>query len=325
MRPSFDPPAGTIPRDRWNRPLVTPPDGGKAVAYTRCTTFVDCLEDKYNLQQWQLRQCAIGLADRADLLMAVSAHRDDKKALNGITDKAMEAAASSAASTTGTAVHALCERVDRGQPLGIVPPQARRDVEAYQAATSFLEHIHIEQFTVCDDLKIGGTPDRVVRWGDEYYIADIKTGSSVTWGALKIAMQLAVYAHSIPYIPPGVRREYDGYVNLDKAIVIHLPAGEAKPQLYFVDIKAGWDAVQTASDVRTWRARKDWYEPIYVPELPPPAAVAAVSTVDELITSAATVDELRHVWAKAIAAGTWTEANLAHAVERKAELERVAS
>lgn len=322
MTAAFDTPAPTIPRDRWNRPLVTPALGGKPVPYTRCTTFVDCLEDKYNLQQWQLRQCAIGLADRADLLMAVSAHRDDKQALNGITDKAMEAAASSARATTGTAVHALCERVDRGQPLGIVPVAARRDVEAYQAATSFLTHIHIEQFTVHDELKIGGTPDRVVRWGSEYYIADLKTGSTITWGALKIAMQLAVYAHSVPYIPPGVRKEYDGYVNLDKAIVIHLPAGEAKPQLYFVDIKSGWDAVQVAAKVRQWRARKDWYETIYVPELPPPAAVAAVPGVDELINAASTVDQLRHVWAKAIAAGTWTEANLARAVERKAELEK---
>lgn len=324
MPQHFDTPTPTIPRDRWNRPLVTPPDGGKPVAYTRCTTFVDCLEDKYNLQQWQLRQAAIGLADRPDLLMAVSAHRDDKRALNGVVDKALEAAASSASATTGTAVHALCERVDRGQPLGIVPASARADVEAYQAATSFLESVHIEQFTVLDSLKIGGTPDRVVKWDGVYYIADIKTGSDITWGALKIAMQLAVYAHSVPYIPPGIRKDYDGWVDKDQAIVIHLPAGKADPHLYFVDIQAGWAAVQTASEVRQWRSRKDWYEPISTPQGEPPAA-ALSSTVDDLITAAATVNELRTVWAKAIAAGTWTEANLAHARERKAELEKVAS
>ncbi len=114
MTPQFDGPAATIPRDRWNRPLIVPPGGGKPTAYTRCTTFVDCLEDKYNLQRWQLRQCAIGLADRPDLLLSVSAHRDDKHALNSITEKAMEAAQSSARSTMGTATHALGERVDRG-------------------------------------------------------------------------------------------------------------------------------------------------------------------------------------------------------------------
>ena len=36
-----------IPRDRWGRPLVIPPGGGKKrVAYRRVTTFVGVLEDR---------------------------------------------------------------------------------------------------------------------------------------------------------------------------------------------------------------------------------------------------------------------------------------
>lgn len=323
----FDTPVAVIPRDRWNRPLVTPTGGGKPVAYTRCTTFVDCLEDKYNLQQWQLRQTAIGLADRPDLLMAVSAHRDDKKALNGITEKAMEAAASSARSTTGTALHALCERVDRGQPLGIVPEAARRDVEAYQDATADMEHVYIEQFSVHDELKIGGTPDRVVKYNGDYYIADIKTGSDISWGALKIAMQLAVYAHAVPYLPPGERQPYPFHVDQQEAIVIHLPAGEQRCELSFVDIGRGWEAVSTAARVRALRAYKDWYVPVQrgPRDDPPPTPTAAAATVDELIVGTSTVDELRHVWVTAIAAGTWTDAHLVQALEHKAKLERVAS
>lgn len=316
----FDAPAATIPRDRWNRPLVTPVGGGKPQAYTRCTTYVDCLEDKYNLQKWQLRQCALGLADRPDLLLSVSAHRDDKQALNQVCDKAMEAAASSARSTTGTALHALCERVDRGQPLGVVPASARADVEAYQAATAFLEHVHIEQFTVNDELKIGGTPDRVVNWDDILYIADIKTGTDISWGALKIAMQLAVYAHSVPYIPPGVRKGYDGWIDQDRGVVIHLPAGERRCELFFVDLTAGWEAVQVATKVRQLRSRKDWYTPIPGPRGEPPVA-GALSTVDAQIDAARTVGELEQVWVAAIAASTWTQEHTAHAITRKAELE----
>lgn len=324
MSYAFDTPHATIPRDRWNRPLIVPPDGGKPKAYTRCTTFVDVLEDKYNLQRWQLRQCAIGLADRPDLLLSVSAHRDDKQALNQVCDKAMEAAQSSARSTTGTALHALCERVDRGQPLGIVPPSARADVEAYLAATRDMEHVYIEQFSVRDSLKVGGTPDRVVKFDGKYYIADIKTGSDITWGALKIAMQLAVYAHSVPYYPPGERKPYPFEVDKNEAIVIHLPAGERRCELSFVDIARGWEAAHVAATVRNFRAYKNWYVPIQRgPQGDPPAA--ALSTVDELITAASTVDELRAVWCKAIAAGNWTDANLAHARERKAELEKAAS
>jgi hypothetical protein len=317
----FDTPAPTIPRDRWDRPLVVPLDGGKPTAYTRCTTYVDCLEDKYNLQRWQLRQCAIGLADRPDLLLSVSAHRDDKRVLNGIAEKAMEAAASSARSTTGTALHALCERVDRGHPLGMVPSSARADVQAYQAATRDFEHVYIEQFSVHDGLKVGGTPDRVVKFDGRHYIADIKTGSDVAWGAMKIAMQLAVYAHSIPYHPPGQRQPYPFDIDQQEAIVIHLPAGEQRCELSFVNIERGWDAVQVASQVRELRSHKDWYTPIRRgPDLPPPEP----ATVDELIDRAATVDELRMVWSKAIANGNWTEENLTRAKSRKAELERVA-
>lgn len=324
MSRPFDTPTATIPRDRWNRPLVTPPDGGKPVAYTRCTTFVDCLEDKYKLQQWQLRQCAIGLADRPDLLLSVSAHRDDKRALNQVCEKAMEAAASSAASMAGTARHVLCERVDRGHPLGIVPPDARRDIEAYQAATRDMKHVYIEQFSVRDSLKVGGTPDRVLEFNGKYYIGDIKTGSDITWGALKIAMQLAVYAHSTPYYPPGERQPYPFEIDKNEAIVIHLPAGEGRCELFFVDIAVGWEAVHVAGTVRNLRAYKNWYTPIQQgPQDTPPAA--ALATVDEQIAAASTVAELRAVWCKAIAAGAWTDANLAHAIERKAQLEKVAS
>ena len=324
MPSAFDRPAPTIPRDRWNRPLVTPLDGGKPQAYTRCTTYVDVLEDKYNLQRWQLRQCAIGLADRPDLLLSVSAHRDDKTAMNGIVEKAMEAAASSAASTTGTALHALCERVDRGQPLGIVPPDARADVVAYQNATRGMEHVYIEQFSVHDELKIGGTPDRVVCFDGRYYIADIKTGSDISWGAMKIGMQLAVYAHSTPYIPPGERHAYPFEVDKNDAIVIHLPAGQRRCELQFVNIARGWEAVAVASQVRGLRSHKRWYTPITSqPQGDPPAI--ALSGVDQQIAAAATVDELKQIWVSAIAASTWTEAHTAHAVQRRAELEKVAS
>lgn len=315
----FDTPGPAIPRDHWKRPLVVPPDGGKARAYTRCTTFVDCLEDKYHLELWKLRMCAIGLADRPDLLLAVSAHRDDKKELNSITERAREAAESSAASTTGTAVHLLCERVDRGRKLGVVPESARLDVEAYQRATAMWENVYIEQFTVHDPLRIGGTPDRVVRWGSDYYIADLKTGSDIEFGALKIAMQLGVYAHGVPYVAPGERRPYPFPVDKERAIVIHLPAGTATPSLHFVDIGTGWEAVQVAAQVRGFRSHRKWYEPIPIPD-PRPPAEAALTPFEKDIAAATTVSDLYALWRP-----DWTEAQTAAAKARRDEIERAAS
>jgi hypothetical protein len=314
----FDAPATKIPRDRFQRPLVVPPDGGKPTAYTRATTFVDCLDDKYNLQRWQLRQTAVGLSERADLLLSVSAHRDDKRALDQIVDQAMEAARSSAASTTGTALHALCERSDRGQQIGVIPDSARRDLDAYRAATHGMNHLYIERFSVHDALKIGGTPDRVSRWDDgEHYIADIKTGADISWGAMKIAMQLAVYAHSVPYnASTGQREPYAFPVNKERAIVIHLPAGEARCELHFVDIGLGWEAVHTAAQVRGYRSHKQWYTPI---DSPPPPAATTLSVVAAGIAAAKTLNELYAMFSP-----EWTEEELALARARREELEGVA-
>ena len=242
-----------VPRDRWQRPLVIPRDGGKPVAYTRCTTYVGCLEDTYNLARWQQRMVALGLASRPDLLLAVSAHRDDKTQLNRICSDAQEAAAAHAAATTGTALHALTDRLDRGLPLGVIPEAYQADLAAYEKETAELAPVEIEAFTVLDTLQIGGTPDRVVEFRGSRYIADVKTGS-IQYGIGKIAMQLAVYSRSSLYDPATAERTGLG-VDQNNAIVIHLPAGEGRCELHWVNIAAGWEAVQLATKVRTWRAR----------------------------------------------------------------------
>lgn len=247
-------PGAEIRRDRWGRPLVTPVGGGKAVAYTRCTTYVGSIEDTYNLAKWQQRMVALGLADRRDLQLAVAAHREDKSKLNGICESAIEAAKGSAAATTGTALHAITETFDRGNKVGIIPEDAQADLNAYVAATADLKPIHIEQFTVLDSLRIGGTPDRISRYSDgKRYVTDLKTGS-LDFGFLKIAAQLAVYARSRPYdVDTGKRMEPHG-AELDRGIVIHLPAGSATCTLYWVDLLAGWEVVRLCRGVREKRA-----------------------------------------------------------------------
>lgn len=312
--------AGTlspIRRDRWGRPLILPPGavaGTKPKAYTRCTTYVDCLDDKFNLQQWEKRNVAIGLADRPDLVLAVAAHREDKKELNAITAKAQEAAQASAAATRGTALHALCEQRDRGRLHGSVPAAYQADLDAYHLATRMLRHTEIEQFGVLDDLKVAGTWDRLSAIQDqgELIIGDIKTGS-IEWGALKIAMQLAIYAHAVPYNPAtGERMPRTEPVNQQRAIVIHLPAGTGTCILYYIDIEAGWEAVQLAGQVREWRSRKGWLTPVAT--YPP--------SIDDAIAAAATLTELREVWTRAVTAGTWTDAHLAAALARKVQLDQ---
>lgn len=317
-----------IPRDRWSRPMIIPAGGGRPVAYTRCTTYVSALEDTYNLGLWQQRMVAKGLATRPDLLLSASSLVSDmdgnKARLNRLCDDAREAAAASAAATTGTALHALTERIDRGLDVGVIPDQYRPHIDAYQAATSDLEAVHVEQFTVLDELRIGGTPDRILRipGEDGLVIGDVKTGN-IEYGAGKIAMQMAVYAHSVIYRPDGSRTPIDG-LRTDKGLIIHLDAATGTCELVWVDLNAGWEGVQLCTQVRGWRKRKGLTTPCTTatPASKPSSQAdqAAGAALTNAIATAATVDDLTQLWIQAGQAGLWTDSHTAAAAARKAAL-----
>jgi hypothetical protein len=295
------------PRDRFGRPLIKTPEG-KTKPYTRCTTYVGALEDTYNLGQWQQRMVALGLAQRDDLLMAVgslSARPEDKAELNRIVDAAREAAAASAGATIGTALHKMCERLDRGEKF-MVPTAAKADVEAYREATKRLRWLRIEEMTVHDGLEVAGTPDRIGgEQGALPRVYDIKTGS-IDYGIGKIAMQLAMYARSEAYdVDLGTRAPLG--VDLEVATIIHLPAGEGRCELVDVDIAAGWEGVQLAREVRAWRKRKDFT---------PPAR--DLVNLDDLIALAPDEASLRALWAKHI--DQWQPSHTDAAKQRLAAL-----
>lgn len=302
-----------IQRDRWGRPLVVPPDGGKAKPYTRCTTFVGAIEDTFNLQKWLIRQTALGLSQRSDLLLAVAAHRNDKRELDKICEQAKEAAAASAKATTGTALHSLTEALDRGQELPALPAGAQASLDAYAAATQDLKAVHIERFTVLDSLQVAGTPDRVVEYQGERYIADIKTGS-IDFGILKIAAQLAVYARGQLYDVESAERTAHG-ASTTRGIIVHVPStddpAEAKAELHWVDLEAGWQAVLANRQVRQLRKTKfaqvtEPFGPVERPSLRLEKAEVAKDAAREAegrvrihrqITACETADQVRAVWA----------------------------
>jgi len=249
-----------IPRDRYGRPLVVPSGGKKTVAYTRATTIANSLDDPQALTAWKMRMAALGLTARPDLLLAISAAQDDKLAINTYIEQAMEVAGANAKANIGTAIHAFTEKLDLGQDLGVVPENWLADVRAYESATSVLEKLHIEQFCVLDKYKIAGTPDRLVRYNGELFIADIKTGRIDHPN--NIAIQLAIYAHGLPYDIATATRGTWGDVNQEKAIIIHLPAGTGVCKLHFIDIEEGWKGLQFAMKVRKWRDKKGLTTPV---------------------------------------------------------------
>lgn len=310
MADLFETAGPTVQRDRWGRPLIIPPGGGKPVAYTRCTTFVGALEDTYALGRWQQRQVAIGLSQRPDLILAAAAHRDDRDKLNEVCEQAHEAAASHAAATTGTALHRLAERLDRGETLDAIPPDYRADLDAYRQVTAEFTHEHVEEMLVHDEMKVAGTPDRLVRWRGELVVFDLKTGS-IEFGMGKISMQLAMYSRSVLYNPVTGQRTDLG-INQAEAIVCHLPAGKGTATLYSVDIAQGWAGVELARQVRQWRAVKHLAQPLSTTQTREP-------TVAELIGRASSVDQLVALWE--VHKTAWTDELTAAASRRKNQLQ----
>lgn len=329
-----------VPRDRFTRPLIVPPYGGKPVAYTRCTTYVGCLEDRYKLELYQQRQVAVGMSMRHDLVLAAAAHRNDRDELDRIAKQASEAARSSAGATTGTALHRLAQDLDQGLPLADLPASAQTDLDAYAEATKRLRPLLVECFLVLDDIRVGGSADRVCEVDmpgyDKPVIADIKTGN-IEYGMGKIAMQLAVYAHGALYDPSTHERTPLPNVDLERALVIHLPAGSGTCELVEVDIAAGWRAVtELAGRVRAWRKLgfKDLARRIEVvgdeaaaaprtvtppaPDAAQPSALANPDKLADKIADAASAERLAELWREH--AHVWTAEHTELAKARKALL-----
>ena len=314
MNSAFASPAPAIERDRWGRPLLrvpSGPDAGKKVPHTRATTIAGAIDDKSGLMLWKQRLTALGLTQRRDLLTAIAAaDPDDKKTINRLVEEAAEAAGSTAAATTGTALHAFTERIDTGQPVGNVPEEYRADLDAYQAAAAEAGWtVHgVEKFLVLPAYRIAGTADRVIELDGERYIADVKTGSSVAFPH-SFAAQLAIYSRSLPWdhdleatIP------WDAPPNQERGLIIHIPAGQGRCDLHWIDLDAGWWAVKLAMQVREWRAQRDLLQPF---------------TTDPLtltIRRARLVTDLERLWADH--QDTWTPQHTAEAARRKKTLGR---
>lgn len=246
-------PALEIPRDRWGRPLIDPPGGGKPVGYTRVSTLAKTLDNKEQLMRWKCRQTAVGLSRRTDLVAMAGAVGDDRGRLDEIVAEAMSAAASSAAANLGTTLHALTEHVDKGTKPDYLPGELIGDLTAYEEAMRPVQVVGIEKFIVNDDIQAAGTFDRLVALpGHGLVVADIKTGQHEPNYPHGVCTQVATYAHGHLYEPGKGRIKYlpDLGVSTDVGLMIWLPAGQSRCELYLLDLQLGWELAQTAARVR---------------------------------------------------------------------------
>lgn len=333
-----------IPRDRMDRPLVLPvkPDKktpDKRVPYRRTTRFVGAIEDRYNLELHAQRELIWGLGARPDLVAlagAVQANWNEtgigKMDMAGrkgsIADQARDYAQTAAKANAGTARHQFCEALDKGTlDFNRVPADCKGDIEAYFHATraANMNMVEIETFRVHDEWKVAGTADRIVEINGVHYIADIKTGKIQYDGAvLKMAMQLAMYAHSTPYDIGLDRRVGDPYhVNKSQAIIIHLPAGQSVCKLYWLDIAYGWQACHLTKKV--WDIRDGGKTNRLLTEyrnnaIPQQVVIPSVEEYKNMVAIAKSVDELVDLWRSAKFFNRATEDFVQSCTERKQQI-----
>jgi hypothetical protein len=261
MTAAFSTVAAEMKRDRWGRPYIVPPGGGKPVAYTRVTTLAKTLEEQSALAAWKQRMTLVGVTLQPHIALAAAAARDDKNKLNDLAEQALAAAQAGAKAEIGTALHKLTEKLDQGEDIGPIPAGYQADLDAYQAATAGICWVAIEQFLVVDDLQVAGTADGIGVLPDgRTVIADKKTGS-IEYAGLSIAAQLACYAHGQAYdIATGQRTPID--VDQTLGVIIHMPAGSGECHLYDVDLVKGWEAAQASAYTRRMRSQcKTWMTP----------------------------------------------------------------
>ncbi len=294
--------SGETRRDRWGRYLVMPPDGGKPVGYTRATTIAKTLDSEGGLIAWKATMTVTGMMRRPGLRARWDAlcaqhdspwYSDAKDECRKLVEECAEAGGSTDRAEIGTALHALAELVDLGTTLTIDTPSMAVDITAYKQTITTVgityDPAGIEACVVLDGYQVAGTADRLVAYLPGYelpLVADLKTGTDLQYGWQAIAVQLACYAHADAIYRQG--EAVDGsqderlpmpQVDLEQALVIHLPAGEARCELHLVDIAAGWEAFQQSIWVRSWRTRRDLARPMTV-ERTAVAPVVAVGAAE---------------------------------------------
>lgn len=210
--------------DSYGRYKLLHPKTGKAVKWTRATTYAKSIQDTFALSQWAQRMTLKGASLRPDIVAAVSTLevKADKDRVNGLVDDAKKAAGDKVAANKGTAVHAFTEDRDRvlvGLPVKDreVPEEFVATVDAYtEVLRAFgLEPVPglIEFTTAVLQYEVAGTSDRVYRvtrditlklngrpvtlYAGEYVIGDVKTGADLSYGWQEIAIQLALYAQGL--------------------------------------------------------------------------------------------------------------------------------
>jgi hypothetical protein len=272
----------SVERDGWGRPLLYPPEGGRAVAYTRPSTMAKWLDSQAGLINWKASMAMLGMARSRPIQARIAAivartendaYRENKTALKELVENATQIAQAQGRADLGTAVHEFTELLDSGTlDWGYVPEALKGPLDAYQQKMSSFPTVDSEVFVAVDEQRDGkairgaGSLDRLILHPDfGVCVADIKTGTDEPKYPLGVTTQVAIYSRGNRYRdarfagspnfddgepnPDGTawRKPLHEELNKNTGVLIHLPLekveGKYVCNLYALDLNAGWESL----------------------------------------------------------------------------------
>lgn len=281
----------SVERDRWGRPLLYPPEGGKPVAYTRPSTMAKWLDSQAGLIGWKASMAMLGMAKSKPIQARIAAivartesdaYRENKDALKELVESATQIAQAQGRADLGTAVHEFTELLDAGTlDWQYVPEALKGPIGAYQEKMRDFTTVDTEVFVAIDEpidpsgkkmIRGAGSLDRLIRHPDlGVCVADIKTGRDEPKYPLGVTTQVAIYSRGrryrdarfggAPSFDDGVpnadgtawRKALHPELNQHTGILIHLPLDQVECSLYALDLDAGWESLMLGHRVQEAR------------------------------------------------------------------------
>lgn len=243
-----------------------PNDDGQVVGFTRATTIAETLENQYALTNWKLRQAVRGVGLHPSLGARAGAPSVDdpryKETLWGVVKDALAAAGSDSGADSGTALHKVLERVDRGESLDAIPEYFHPDIIDYrreleQHNITILPE-YIERTVKCKYYDVVGTLDRVVRLEDgTYAILDIKTEIDPKKYPHAKSIQFAIYAAARLAMDSSTNQyETMPQIRTDFALIAHIRPGSGKCEILSIPIDVGLWGLRVSIEARAWQNTK---------------------------------------------------------------------
>ena len=236
--------------------------------FVRATSHAKTLDDSTALTDWRLRGTVLGLARNPELLDRLNIADIDhineldfgsKLSLSSVSNKAMRAVGGDDGSDFGTKLHGYLQAVLEGViTFEEVPEMLRPYLKVLFAAMrhhglSFVQGM-VERTVFIPATGMVGTLDFMALTPEgDLVIGDLKTSSSIDFGWLAIAIQLAQYANAQMMLSwDGTRWEEMPAVSKVYALVASVPKDEPSPacRIYVVDIQLGAEMMELATRVQ---------------------------------------------------------------------------